>query len=370
MPRTDAVGWLRRALLALAAASLVAGVAGGLLRLGVPVPLASGRVALSHGVLMLGGFFGTVIALERAIALGGRSALLVPAAAAAAAVGVLAGAGASALVLLAAASAGLVALGAAIVRRQRADHTLALLAGALAWLVGNLALLAGATADAVAAWWFTFIVLTVAAERLELARLRPRHALARPTFAVSAALLVGGAAAMTVAPPAHVLFAAGLLAIALWLAVFDVAWRTLRAGGYARYAACALLAGYAWLAIAALAWAAPAAAGLRDVALHAIGLGFACSMIFAHAPLIVPVVTRVQVRFTVAFYAPLLVLHASLAWRVAAGWHHFAARQQGAILDAAALVLFAVVLLASCRARTGARTASTKAVRHTATPRP
>jgi hypothetical protein len=198
----------------------------------------------------------------------------------------------------------------------------------------------------VAAWWFTFIVLTVAAERLELGRLRPQRAAARPLFLACGALLVVGAASLPASTAPRLPFAAGLLATALWLAAFDIAWRTLRAGGYARYAACALLAGYAWLGVAAVAWALPAY-GLRDVALHAIGLGFAFSMIFAHAPIIVPVVARVRVQFSPLFYVPLVALHASLLWRVGPGWHDFAARREGAWLNAAALLLFVVTLLAA-----------------------
>ena len=148
-----------------------------------------------------------------------------------------------------------------------------------------------------------------------------------------------------------------------------MAWRTIRAPGYARYAACALLAGYAWLAAAAGAWAAPPALGLRDLALHALGLGFAFSMIFAHAPVIVPVVARVRLRFSAAFYVPLVALHASLAWRVVAGLHDIAQRRTGAWLNAAALVLFAVtVVLVVARSVEGRRADVQSVRRGAATP--
>lgn len=62
---------VRLPLLALGMLALVAGVAGGLARLGGHA-LLPGAAAAWHGPLMVGAFFGTVIALERAVALGAR----------------------------------------------------------------------------------------------------------------------------------------------------------------------------------------------------------------------------------------------------------------------------------------------------------
>jgi hypothetical protein len=52
------------------------------------------------------------------------------------------------------------------------------------------------------------------------------------------------------------------------------------------------------------------------VALHALGLGFTFSMVIGHAPVIVPALAGVRLRFGAWFYAPLLLLHASLACRL------------------------------------------------------
>ena len=80
---------LRIALAIAAAASLVAGLTGGLARLGVVAPV--GDMADMHGAIMASGFFGTLISLERAVADGRLAALLVPAVSAAGAVLLLAG---------------------------------------------------------------------------------------------------------------------------------------------------------------------------------------------------------------------------------------------------------------------------------------
>jgi hypothetical protein len=62
------VRW-RLALLLLGGASMLLGLAAGLMLLGLPVPITTERLLEVHGQLMIVGFLGTVIALERAIAL-------------------------------------------------------------------------------------------------------------------------------------------------------------------------------------------------------------------------------------------------------------------------------------------------------------
>jgi hypothetical protein len=139
--------------------------------------------------------------------------------------------------------------------------------------------------------------------------------------------------------------------MATWLAIFDIARRTVRAAGFARYSAWALIAGYAWLAVAGAAWCL-AHAGLpvpRDLALHALGLGFVFSMIMAHGPVIIPAVARIRMRFTHFFYLPLAALHASLLLRLVAGYADFELKRAGGILNAVAIALFAAILIVSIR---------------------
>src|SRR5699024_5149696 len=71
--------------------ALLVGMDAGLTLAGVPAPIASPRLADLHGTLMVLGFLGTVISLERATALRAGWGFLAPA---------LTGAGALALVLL------------------------------------------------------------------------------------------------------------------------------------------------------------------------------------------------------------------------------------------------------------------------------
>lgn len=67
----------RAPLLVLGFVALVSAVAGGLVRLGVDVPAPPSGIAW-HGALMASAFFGTLISLERAVALGQPWAYLAP----------------------------------------------------------------------------------------------------------------------------------------------------------------------------------------------------------------------------------------------------------------------------------------------------
>ena len=333
-----------------AAMSLAAGIAGGLARLGAaPAP----AVAIAqHAALMIAGFLGTVISLERAVALGQRAGYAAPFASAAGAIFLLAGWHDAAMACWIAAPVALLAVSLAIVRRQAMPHTALLALASALWLAGNAAFAMGA-ANGVHEAWFGFLVLTIAAERLELTRLLPRRPFAAASFRAIVALLLAGIVASFVDEAAgRLAFGAALVALGAWLWRFDLARRTLHAHGFARFAAVALLAGYGWLAAGGAAWIALAfgVAGARDLALHALALGFVFSMILGHAPIVIPAVARARVRFHAGFYAPLVLLHASLFVRLVLASAHPAWRAASGIGNAAAIALFALLLAASLRA--------------------
>ena len=343
---------LRALLLALVAVSLLAGVIGGLLRAGISLPGTAaldwpGRALLGHAALMTGGFLGTVISIERAVALRQRAAWLAPLVSGFSAVCLLLGHPVTGAWLGVAAATAFTAVNLAVLQRQRAAHNWVLLLGACAWLMGNLLLATGYGRVDILPWWFAFLVLTIAAERLEMTRLmRRRPAAQAGLYAVLLALLLG--AALTAIEPlaGGVLYGAALTLLALWLGRFDIARRTLKAHGLSRYMAVCLLGGYAWLAVAGVAWAATVLGWpVRDVALHALGLGFVVSMIMGHAPVILPAVARVKLHFGNFFYVPLAALHLSLIVRLGLGMFDAPLRASGALLNAAALVLFAATVV-------------------------
>jgi hypothetical protein len=113
----------------------------------------------------------------------------------------------------------------------------------------------------------------------------------------------------------------GLLAIARWLLRCDPAWHSAQQAGLPRYMAICLIAGYVRLAVGGILWLLLAeffSAGLRyDAMLHAIFLGFVFSMIFAHAPIILPTIAGLALPFRNAFYLHAGLLHLSLLLRIA-----------------------------------------------------
>ena len=308
-------------LLFLGFVGLAFGVAGGLARL-TPLEVPVAAVAL-HGPLMVSAFLGTLIALERAVALGRLWAYAAPLAAGLGGVALLSGLTKPGFALLVAAAVVLVAGNLALLARQASLETAALAGGAASWLAGNLGLLTG---HAAVPWWIAFFALTIGAERLELTRYLKRGAAVRASFALLAA-------AMLVTPLFPRLLGAALVLLAAWLLFFDLARFTVRSRGLPRYVAVCLLAGYFWLALAGVL----IGAALRyDAALHAFFVGFVLSMVFGHAPVILPAVLRVALPYRPVLYVPLALLHASLALRA------LGLTVPGAWGNAAALALFIV----------------------------
>jgi hypothetical protein len=291
----------RLPLLFLGFVSLAFGAAGGLARLS-PLQVSANAIAL-HGPLMVSAFFGTVISLERAAALDRVWTYAAPLCAGLGGLALLLGFPFEGFALMAAGAAVFVAASVVVFRRQRSLEMGALLAGAAAWLAGNVALFFGLAA---VPWWIAFFALTIGGERLELSRYLKRAHWVRLSFLwISCALLV--------APLQPRVLGIVLVLLAAWLLAFDLARVTVRQTKLPRYVAVCLLAGYVWLALGG------ALIALRtgyDAALHAIFVGFVFSMVFGHAPVILPAVLRVRFPYHPALYAPLALLHASLAVRV------------------------------------------------------
>lgn len=345
---------LRVGLISAVAFSLLSGIAGGLVRAGVFAPGVSTSAWLRHAVighaaLMICGVFGTVIAAERAVASRLRLAFLAPLASAAGSIVLLSGQFTGGAWLICAAAAVFLFASLVLVRRQFAAHTLLLAVGSLCWLVGSFRFTTASDSVATIGWWFAFLILTIAAERLEMTRLMPQRVVARACLlAVLAALLAGAFATEWAPSSGGLLFGAALSLLALWLCAFDIARRTVLAHGLSRYMALCLICGYVWLFVAGLAWGAMAVGWpARDIALHAIGLGFIFSMVMGHAPIILPAVARITLHFAGYFYLPLVALHFSLLLRLAAGPYDDRLHTMGVTLNAFAIGLFALTIAIS-----------------------
>ncbi len=337
----------RAPLLVLGALCLAIGVAAGLARLGWGVPAWAAQAAGLHAVLMIVGFFGTVIALERAVALGKFWGYVAPPALALAALAAARGVWPVAMVLAVTGAAVLLVVAVVQALQARALHGWVLAAGALSFAAGVALWIANAGLQPAIACWLAFFVFTISGERLELARVLRPAAAVRAWFVAAAALFASGVAAVALGLDSRWQWlGAGLVLLAAWLAVHDIARRTVRQKGLTRYIAVCLLAGYFWLAIAGLLFASGAGATRAwDAALHALLVGFVLSMVFGHAPIIFPAVLRVKLPYTPWLYLPLALLHASLVLRAAGvAADSLGARAWGGAGNAAAIALFIVTM--------------------------
>lgn len=339
----------RLPMLAIGLASMACGVWLGLVRLGWNLPLPWPDQLIAHGPLMVCGFLGTLISLERAVALGDRWGYAAPIAIAAGALALdLDPFRPLAPVLITIGNVFVLAIFAIVCRRQPSLFSFTMALGSVAWIVGNLRWLAGAAIYRVVFWWLAFLVLTIAGERLELNRVRRPTRLVRGTFVGAMALMLAGVTATWWYPePGVRALGAGLLAMTWWLARNDVARRTIRQPGVTRFMAVCLLGGYGWLGIGggvAMVTGTATPGVLYDAMLHAVFLGFVMSMVFAHAPVIFPAILNRPLPYHPAFYAHVGALHVSLGLRVTGDLLDSLGRWRvwGGMLNAAAVLLFLV----------------------------
>jgi hypothetical protein len=333
--------------------ALLLGMWAGLVRLGWGLPPIHATLTLVHGPLMLSGFLGTLIGLERAVALGAGWAFAAPALTALGTVVTADGPpGPAGPLVFSLGSLVLVVSTAAVVSRQPTPASLLMGLGALAWLAGNIVWLVGAPVQTAVPWWAGFLVLTIVGERLLLSRLIRPSTWGRAAAALALGLYLLGTVLSGISsqaggqPAGWRLAGAGMLGLALWLFRYDPVRFTSRQPGQARFVAICLLSGFAWLGISGLLWLASggvAAGPHYDAMLHSLFLGFVFAMIFGHAPIMLPAVLGRPVPFRLAFYAHLVLLHASLLVRLAGDLAALpAARQWGGLLNVAALLLFMV----------------------------
>ncbi|MGI5951135.1 MAG: hypothetical protein ACOX61_04720 [Brooklawnia sp.] len=334
-------------LLVLAGASLLAGLDAALLLVGVWAPVDSSRLPGLHGMVMVLGFMGSLIALERAQALGRAWGYLAPVVMASGALSLVFGAPVLlGKLLLVQGCILLVAVYVALWRRapvtmvavQVLSAVLAL-CGAALWLVVSI--------DQVLIWLAGFIVLTIAAERAELAQLTMGPGAPNRLLALSGLLSAAIIVAMVWPPVGARVFGLAVVGFVAWLLRDDVARKFIRASGLRRYNAAALLAGYVWLGLAGAVWLVggiPDAQASYDIAIHGTFLGFGMSMIMAHAPIIFPAVLGRPLPYRKVSWLPLVLLHLGMLGRVTGDLTgHNQLWQVGSVVTVVAVLVFLIV---------------------------
>lgn len=338
--------WLLYLLIVFALANLLLGMVGGLGRMGWSYSLP--ETIVHHGACMVGGFLGSLIALEKIVALKKPIFFIGPFMSAGSLLCFIAGQTHVAVVLLCLASVVLCLVYGLYLLKNYSLYLVIALAGALCWIIGNFLLLSKLFYPMAFPWWMAFVLLTVCSERLELSKFLPVSSFVKKVFIFLLILFVAG-----IALPFHlggnVVSGLALVGIAIWLMRYDVISITIKKKGLQAFTARALLSGYVALVLAGIFLISLNNTSYSyDSIVHTFFLGFAMAMIFAHGPLILPGLLGLQVRpFHMLFYIPLFLLLISLLIRLLANANliAFAYRLFSGWLSVMAILLYFMFML-------------------------
>jgi hypothetical protein len=294
----------------------------GWIRLGWGLPFSS--IAADHGILMTGSFLGTVICIERVIVLKNRLLYGIPFLSGLSGIFIFSQNHLAGYIMLTLASLGLVWVSFKLWQIHKEFYLIILLMGAVCWLTGNLMLMVHHFYALAVPWWIAFFLLTVTAERIELTKFLPVRKGQKILLLIAIIIFLTG-----IVIPFHTqgkyLAGMGMIMIGLWLLRFDMARRAIKKKGLHRFSASLLISGYIWLLVSGILLHVDAIYTYAyDAILHSFFIGFVCSMIFAHAPIILPAVLSIPNKlFHPVLYMWGFLLQASLLTRVYAdlsGW--------------------------------------------------
>ena len=330
----------RIVLLIIAALSMLVSVCGAIVRsnlqgswLALPSPLPD-----MHGALMVFGFLGGAIGLERAVAWRAGSSthpvwgFAVPlfAVLGTISVGVTTAIGRAPLgraslipgTLWTIALLILCAVYVGVWTRQRSHAVVIQFLGAAVGAAGAALWACGLDADILSPWWLMFLVLTIIGERLELAHAAFVGPLVRPAL-ITATVATVLCLPVSLAWPlvGYPLLALCFAALLVLMFAYDTARKTWRAGGVTGFMGISMLSAYAWGLVACCIWLFVPYGGLGanglwwDLAVHALALGFIMAMVVAHVCVIVPSIIRRAMPFHPVLWTPLCVFQLGLLLR-------------------------------------------------------
>jgi hypothetical protein len=275
--------------------ALVMGIAGGWVRVGY-LGLVIPHAAANHGILMVGGFLGTLISLERAMVMKNRFWLLIP---------LLSGLSIPASLLfpgwpafgfglLLTASLGLMVIMYLQSLRHPVVYQYVMTMGTVFWMAGNFMLIYSGFVPAAVPWWIGFILFTIVGERLELSKFLPT-----PKAAKNGLLLLLLLFFIGIWIPFHSygnwLMGTSAIMISFWLLHFDMAKIASKKADQFKYIGIGLRVGYVWLTLHGIILCFFEPHPLYyDLYIHTFFLGFTFSMIWSHAPIILPMVLNIR----------------------------------------------------------------------------
>jgi len=325
--------------------AMVLGILSGLLRMGWSIPM--GPVAGEHGALMVGSFLGTLICLERIVALKKKWMYVIPIVSGFSLIFFLLGQQQMAFVLLTLGSLGLIYIYIDLIARFNEHYFYIMMIGAVGWAVGNIIMIIKPFYPQAAPWWIVFILLTVFGERLELSKFLPKSRKKTNFMIIAIAVYIFG---MMI--PYHstgrFITGAGIMLMAAWLFRYDLARKSSKSQGIHRFTGTLLLAGYFWLIVCGGLMVLEVNTSFHyDAMLHAFFLGFTFSMIFAHAPIIFPGVAGLPIKpFHNSLFIWAAALQLSILIRIVSSLTmDMAWRTYSGFMNALVILLFFINLL-------------------------
>lgn len=306
-------------LLPLVIFGLVTGIFGGWIRLGSSLILLTESGA-NHGFLMVGGFLGTLISIERAMVMKKKAWLLIPFLSGLSSFFFLFGENQTGIMLLLAGSLGLSIIMHFQAVKHAHFHTYLLYAGTLSWFIGNFMAWNFDRISAGSTWWIGFLLFTIVGERLELSQFLPV-----PTWSKKVLMFFLGLFTFGLIFPfqglGNVFMGLAAISISTWLLFFDMAKVTSKKKAQFRYIGIGLRVGYVWLALHGLILLfMETHMSYYDLILHTFFLGFTFSMIWAHAPIIFPTIFGIrETPYHRLLWIPWSVFQLTLAGRLISG---------------------------------------------------
>ena len=297
-----------------------------------------------HGAVMVNAFLGTLIGLERAVAIKKWWTWFAPVASAIAYIVLLATEN------LTLASMGWVISGITLTvvnlyawKQLPTQATLLMWFGTISWATGNAMLVANGSVTEAVPWWIAFLLLTIVGERLDLNKVRPFRAYVSKLLSFLIWTYIG-TLLLTSFEPISGLLAQGpvIVLIALWLLRYDMARLLIRQKGLSQFIGFTLLIGYVWLVLfGILLVLKPFVYVPYDTLWHTFFLGFVFSMIFAHGPIVFPAIIGRNFAFSRLLYLPVILFQIGLLLRFAGPLLSITALLHvGAVLSAVAIVMF------------------------------
>lgn len=329
----------------LAMLCLLAGLEAGLTRIGWNLPVLP--ITVHHGAIMIGGFLGTLIALEKIIPLKRKSLYLIPVLNFFSVVCFFTHHPKTSIYILVISSMALAFVFLYYFLRQRSIIYVLMLLGAICWLTGNILLLTKLFYPLAFPWWTAFALFIIAAERIELMKFLPVSNRNRRAFLFILFCFVIGAL-FSFHGIGNVICGLALMGASLWLIRNDMIGINLKKNGLQKYVGVSLLSGYIAMLLTGLFFLVLSDQWLTyDAIVHSFFIGFVFSMIFAHGPIMLPGILGISViSFNRILYLWLALLQTSWLIRVFADvWIAMEIRKISGLLSVIAILGYFVTII-------------------------